>query len=69
MSDPKQKKAQPEEDMLKFLGGIDEVNDDSPEDNFSDFLATADIDRLAAKVPAKSTPKAPPPKDENNDQK
>jgi hypothetical protein len=62
MSDPK--KAEPEEDMLEFLGDIDEVNDDSQEDNFSDFLATADIDRLAAKKPAKQ----PPPKDEKNEQ-
>jgi hypothetical protein len=66
MSDSK--KAEPDEDMLEFLGGIDEVNEESPEDNFSDFLATADIDRLAAKAP-KAPPKAPPPKDEKNDEK
>ena len=67
MSDPK--KATPDEDMLEFLGGIDEVNDDSPEDNFSDFLATADLERLAAKAPPKAPPKPPPPKDEKNDEK
>ena len=69
MSDTKPGKPQPEEDMLEFLGGIDEVNDDSPEDNFSDFLASTDIDRLAAKAPPKPPEKAPPPKDEKNDQK
>ncbi len=58
MSDP-QNKAEPDEDLLEFLGGIDEVNDDSREDNFSEFLATADIERIAAAKP----PKAPPPKD------
>lgn len=67
MSDPR--KAEPDEDMLEFLGGIDEVNEDSPEDNFSDFLATTDIDRLATKAPPQAPPKAPPPKDEKNDQK
>jgi hypothetical protein len=66
MSDPK--KAEPDEDMLEFLGGIDEVNEDSPEDNFSDFLATADVDHLAAKDPPKSPAKAPPAKDEKNDE-
>ena len=65
MSDPK--KPQPDEDMLEFLGGIDEVNDaSSPEDNFSDFLATADIDHIAA---SGKKPKSPPPKDEKNAKK
>ena len=36
-----------------FLGGIDEINDESEDDDFSDFLAKADIDRLkeAARKP------------------
>jgi len=59
VSDPKKKAAEPDEDLLEFLGGIDEVNDDSHEDNFSDFLANADIEKIAATKP----PKAPPPKD------
>jgi hypothetical protein len=53
--------------MLEFLGGIDEVNDaSSPEDNFSDFLATADIDHIAA---SGKEPKSPPPKDDKNAKK
>jgi hypothetical protein len=56
MSDPK--KAEPEEDLLEFLGGIDEANDESQGEDFSDFLAKADGDPLAE--PAKQ----PPPRDE-----
>lgn len=64
MSDPKKKAPPPpDEDLLEFLGGIDEVNDDSRDDNFSDFLAHADIDRIAAAPP----PKQPPPKDAKNE--
>jgi hypothetical protein len=44
VSDPKP--TEPDADLLEFLGGIDEVNDESQEDDFSDFLARADIDRL-----------------------
>jgi hypothetical protein len=47
VSDPK--KAEPDEDLLEFLGGIDEVNEDSREADFSDFLANTDIDRIAAR--------------------
>ena len=50
MSDPKQ--TEPEDDLLEFLGGIDEVNDESQDDDFSDFLAKTDIDKLAARKPA-----------------
>ena len=49
MSDPKP--AEPDDDLLEFLGGIDEVNDESQDDDFSDFLAKTDIDKLAAKKP------------------
>jgi hypothetical protein len=53
VSDPKPKPnpAQPDDELLEFLGGIDEVNDESQEDDFSDFLAKTDIDKLAAKQP------------------
>lgn len=51
MSDSK--KAEPDEDLLEFLGGIDEVNEDSKDGDFSDFLANADLDKVARK------PKAP----------
>ena len=49
MSDPKQ--AEPDDDLLEFLGGIDEVNDETQDDDFSEFLAKTDIDKLAAKPP------------------
>jgi hypothetical protein len=61
MSDPK--KAEPDEDLLEFLGGIDEVNDESKDGDFSEFLANADIEKLAAdKKPraVKEAPKAEP---------
>jgi hypothetical protein len=44
---------EPSEDLLEFLGGIDEVNEDSQQGDFSDFLADADIEKAAEK------PKAP----------
>ena len=59
MSDPK--KAEPDDELLEFLGGIDEVNDEDQEDDFSDFLARTDIDKLADA--AKQKPPAPPVKD------
>jgi hypothetical protein len=54
VSDPKP--AEPDDDLLEFLGGIDEVNDESQDEDFSDFLAKTDIDKLAAqknRVPVK----------------
>jgi hypothetical protein len=53
MSDPK--KPVVDEDLLEFLGGIDEVNDESQDDDFSDFLANTDIDKVAQE------PKRPQP--------
>ena len=47
MSDPKP--AEPDADLLEFLGSIDEVNDESQDDDFSDFLAKTDIDKLEGK--------------------
>lgn len=52
MSDPK--KTEPDEDLLEFLGGIDEVNEDSDEAGFTDFLAKSEID----KTPVKPKPPA-----------
>lgn len=52
MSDPKQ--TEPDEELLEFLGGIDEANDETQNEDFSDFLAKADIDKIAA-----GNPKAP----------
>ena len=47
MSDAK--KTEPDEELLEFLGGIDEVNDESRDDDLSDVLANTDIDKLADK--------------------
>jgi len=54
MSDAK--KTEPDEELLEFLGGIDEVNDESRDDDLSEVLANTDVDKLAdkkAKVPEK----------------
>jgi hypothetical protein len=61
VSDPKP--AEPDDDLLEFLGGIDEVNDESQDEDFSDFLAKTDIDKLAAQK-AKA-----PQKIDNKDEK
>ncbi len=45
MSEPG--KPEPDEDLLEFLGGIDEVNEDSKDSDFADFLANNDIDKVA----------------------
>lgn len=60
MSDPKT--TEPDDDLLEFLGGIDEVNDESQDQDFSDFLAKADIEKLAA-------PKPEPAKDKEKEKK
>jgi hypothetical protein len=46
MSDPK--KTDPDADLLEFLGGIDEINDESQDEDFSEFLANTDVERIAA---------------------
>jgi hypothetical protein len=51
MSDPK--KTEPDDELLEFLGDIDEANEDSKESDFSDYLANTDIEKIADK------PKAP----------
>jgi hypothetical protein len=58
VSDPK--KNEPDEDLLEFLGGIDEVNDESQDEDFTDFLAKTDIEKLAVRkpqAPVKENPK------------
>jgi hypothetical protein len=57
MTDPK--KTEPDQDLLEFLGDIDQANDESQDDDFSGFLAKNDIDPMAGKDPKK----AAPPKD------
>jgi hypothetical protein len=49
MSDPQ--KTEPDEDLLEFLGGIDEVNEDSSDGGFSDFLARREIETAAKPQP------------------
>jgi len=62
MSDPK--KSEPEEDLLEFLGGIDEANDESQGEDFSEFLANTDVDRIAEADPKPKAPAKPPQKEE-----
>jgi len=63
MSDSK--KTEPDEDLLEFLGGIDEANDGSQGGaDFADFLANADIDGIADPDQAPNEPPQPPQKDE-----
>ncbi|HET9472423.1 MAG TPA: hypothetical protein VFO82_00930 [Steroidobacteraceae bacterium] len=56
MSDPR--KIEPDEDLLEFLGGIDEINDESQDEDFSEFLAHTDVDRIAAARKPKEPPKS-----------
>ena len=49
MSDAK--KTEPDEELLEFLGGIDEVNDESRDVDLSEVLANTDLDKLADKKP------------------
>ena len=55
MSDPK--RADPDADLLEFLGDIDAANEETGDDGFADFLARADIEKIAAPKP----PKVPAP--------
>jgi hypothetical protein len=65
VTDPK--RIEPDDDLLEFLGGIDEVNDESKDGDFSDFLAKTDIDKLEMPPPKrKPSPKAPE-KDEKSE--
>jgi hypothetical protein len=57
VSDPK--KTQPDDDLLEFLGDIDEANDETQDEGFADFLAKTDIDNVA-----REKPKPPPAKEE-----
>jgi hypothetical protein len=52
---PKPKKPEPDAELLEFLGDIDEVNDEKQDQDFSEYLANNDIDKLkdGAKKPQK----------------
>lgn len=59
MSDAAAKKAEPDAELLEFLGDIDEANDEGQDEDFSDFLANHDIDKLGgdqAKKPERAQP-------------
>jgi hypothetical protein len=60
MSEPKP--AEPDDELLEFLGGIDELNDESQDDDFTDFLANTDIEKLA-----NGKPPPPPVKEGKGD--
>jgi hypothetical protein len=55
VSDPKP--VEPDEELLEFLGGIDEVNDETADEDLTDLLAKTELDKLAAG-------KTPPPEKE-----
>jgi hypothetical protein len=44
--DAAKKKPEPDAELLEFLGDIDEANDENQDEDFSDFLANNDIDKL-----------------------
>lgn len=50
------KRPEPDEELLEFLGDMDEANELTGEENFADFLAGDDADGIAEPPP----PKAPP---------
>jgi hypothetical protein len=49
MSDPKP--SEPDAELLEFLGGIDEVNDETQDEDLTEVLAKTDVDKLEAKRP------------------
>ena len=44
MSDPKP--TEPDAELLEFLGGIDEVNDETQDEDLTEVLAKTDIEAL-----------------------
>jgi hypothetical protein len=49
VSDPKP--AQPDVELLEFLGGVDEVNDETQDEDLTEVLAKMDADSLEARKP------------------
>ena len=47
VSDPKP--PEPDAELLEFLGGIDEVNDETQDEDLTAVLAKSDIDKLEDK--------------------
>ena len=49
MSDPKP--TEPDAELLEFLGGIDEVNDETQDEDLTEVLAKTEIEKLEDKKP------------------
>ena len=49
MSDPKP--TEPDAELLEFLGGVDEVNDETQDEDLTEVLAKTDIDTPEARKP------------------
>jgi hypothetical protein len=49
VSDPKA--AEPDAELLEFLGDVDEANDETQDEDFTEVLAKADIDKLEVRKP------------------
>jgi hypothetical protein len=49
VSDPKP--TEPDAELLEFLGGIDEINDESLDEDLTEVLAKTDIDKFEVKKP------------------
>ena len=49
MSDPKP--TEPDAELLEFLGGIDEVNDETQDEDLTEVLAKTDIEALEGTKP------------------
>jgi hypothetical protein len=47
MSDPKP--SEPDAELLEFLGGIDEVNDETQDEDLTEVLAKTDIPKVPVK--------------------
>jgi hypothetical protein len=52
VSDPKP--PEPDSELLEFLGGIDELNDETKDEDLTEVFAKADVDK-----PEAAKPKAP----------
>jgi hypothetical protein len=46
MTDAAKQTPEPDQELLEFLGDIDQANDENQDEDFSEFLANNDIDKL-----------------------
>ncbi len=54
----------PDDELLEFLGSVDEVIDETEDEDFADFLADTDIDTAARSKPAAPEPSQSEAEDE-----